>query len=720
MHWRGRAEVWEEYYDRVSGVLLDPKKVREARMEELQLANNWKPVPLFTKVPRQVAIDAGKKPIATEWIYLNKGDDDKPEYRSRLVGKEFETWEDAMMFAATPPLVCGRYLLSHAVTYFGRRGRILAMILLDVKRAFWWALAKELLFMELPEEDTDPNVDEVGRVNLSLYGTRSAARNWSQEYTEGMNTNEFETGEACPCNFYQEEKDLRANIHGDDLTILGEEEDVLWIETQLKKRWTMTRKALLGPEPHHDKAVHDLNRVITWTEEGIELEPDQRHIDLTVAETGMDKCRSTRTPGTKERTDEPGDDIPLPGGEATAFRGITMRANYLAQDRAEIKFAAKECAREMKEPKRRDSKALKRIARFLKGRRRLVQMFRYQGVRAGEKPAASIAGEGDTDHQDCKKTRKPTSGGLLFHGRNALENWSYTQKEQSVPSGESEYKGALQTAARVLFMASVLMKDYRVKQITEFYVGMDSSAAKAIAGRVGLGKLKHLDTAYLWPRQMVRTRRVILRKLDTKYNTGDLMTKHLAKERMEFLLERAGYTYVDEVSRFAIKLVDGAAQKRIGLVVVATILMNMMHLGESTTTTLTDPNEMTNCMTSTYNYVVYNNPKETVAYVSSFLTMWEFMTWILKESMQGYLYGKLCSICRCKKRGGKMTQMDIDMTWMWTNGKVHLFNDCESMERFHTQGFTVPSVQVCGYCKNKCSTHVNQIIADAVNGDLEV
>ena len=53
-----------------------------------------------------------KKPIKLKWIDTNKGDADNPNYRSRFVGKGFNTSEEEGLFAATPPSEGLRYLLS--------------------------------------------------------------------------------------------------------------------------------------------------------------------------------------------------------------------------------------------------------------------------------------------------------------------------------------------------------------------------------------------------------------------------------------------------------------------------------------------------------------------------------------------------------------------------------------------------------------------------------
>ena len=68
---------------------------------------------VYTKVPvEECWANTGKAPIATRWIDINKGDENEPNYRSRLVAKEFKTDERPELFAATPPSECLRLLVN--------------------------------------------------------------------------------------------------------------------------------------------------------------------------------------------------------------------------------------------------------------------------------------------------------------------------------------------------------------------------------------------------------------------------------------------------------------------------------------------------------------------------------------------------------------------------------------------------------------------------------
>ena len=72
---------------------------------------------LYTKVSEEECWRAtGKGPIGTRWVDINIGDEDRPEYRSRLVAKELKTDKREDLFAATPPIEALKLLISMAMT----------------------------------------------------------------------------------------------------------------------------------------------------------------------------------------------------------------------------------------------------------------------------------------------------------------------------------------------------------------------------------------------------------------------------------------------------------------------------------------------------------------------------------------------------------------------------------------------------------------------------
>ena len=86
-----------------------------------------------------------------------------------------------------------------------------------------------------------------------------------------------------------------------------------------------------------------LNRIIRRTDEGWEIEPDQRHADIIVHEMGLTESKPVATPGeTESRQEEGEDEEPLDAAMSTKYRALPTRANYLAGDRTDLMYAGRQ------------------------------------------------------------------------------------------------------------------------------------------------------------------------------------------------------------------------------------------------------------------------------------------------------------------------------------------------------------------------------------------
>ena len=138
-------------FDDVTGQELNPQLMMKARQDEIQY---FREMGVYEKVDIEECWKAiGKAPIAVRWVDINKGDTANPNYRSRLVAKEFNTGPCPELYAATPPSECLRLMISKAAS--GREGGI-GMMYADVSRAYFYARAVRPVYVKLPEEDVGP------------------------------------------------------------------------------------------------------------------------------------------------------------------------------------------------------------------------------------------------------------------------------------------------------------------------------------------------------------------------------------------------------------------------------------------------------------------------------------------------------------------------------------------------------------------------------------
>ena len=142
---------------------------------------------------------------------------------------------------------------------------------------------------------------------------------------------------------------------------------------------------MMGDEPGDDDEIVILNRRLRWTKEELTYEADPAHakqiweaMGLHAGSNGLEK------PIVKEDIKDVGDDQKqerLGPHEASEFRGVAARANYLALDRMDMQFTAKEICRDMAEPRKSSWEKLKRLARYLVEYPRLVWRVQTQGSR---------------------------------------------------------------------------------------------------------------------------------------------------------------------------------------------------------------------------------------------------------------------------------------------------------------------------------------------------
>ena len=139
----------------------------------------------------------------------------------------------------------------------------------------------------------------------------------------------------------------------------------------------------------------------------------------------------------------------LPPAEATKYRAVSARLNYLCQDRVDISYACKEAARRMSSPKAGDWHLLKRIARYLRSVPRLCQIFKWQAM---PKRVDCFV---DSDWAGCKATCRSTSGGALMLGSHCLKGYSTTQATVALSSGEAELYSMTKGASQALGIISL-------------------------------------------------------------------------------------------------------------------------------------------------------------------------------------------------------------------------------------------------------------------------
>ena len=248
----------------------------------------------------------------------------RPKLRSRIVAQELRRkpshtgmpeshWAD--FFAAMPPLSAMKALLALATTARvpDMAGKLQPMpkdrvlMFLDIKKAHFCAPARRRILVELPDE-LGLSKDYVGLLHRSLYGTRDAPLNWEMAIRDVMVQLGFQQGRSSPCLYYHPQRRILCSVHGDDFMVLTGHKDAIWLRDHLAEAWTVETRGILAPPdsnlPDCVQQLSVLNRLITWSDTGIELEADPRHVELIVTDLGLKGSVPVTTPLLKAKASE--------------------------------------------------------------------------------------------------------------------------------------------------------------------------------------------------------------------------------------------------------------------------------------------------------------------------------------------------------------------------------------------------------------------------------
>ena len=222
--------------------------------------------------------------------------------------------------------------------------------------------------------------------------------------------------------------------------------------------------------------------------------------------------------------------------QATLYRALAARINYVSMDRADVAFAAKELCRDCSAPTNESVEALKKVVRYLKDHPRLVYTYAY------ENSDNILSCYVDTDFAGCVRSRRSTSGGVLMLGSHQLRHYSSTQQTLALSSGEAELIGIVKGATVAMGLRSCAL-DLGIE--LKIHIYSDASAAIGICRRRGLGKIRHLSVSELWVQEKLRCHDFELFKVLGVENPADALTKFVDKRTLESHLPRMSVRCLD-------------------------------------------------------------------------------------------------------------------------------------------------------------------------------
>ena len=224
---------------------------------------------------------------------------------------------------------------------------------------------------------------------------------------------------------------------------------------------------------------------------------------------------------------------PLAADRVATYLSCCMRVVYLAQDRADLGTASKMLARGMKETNEGHWEMLKKVGRYLKSHPQMRRVFN-ETASLPDRVRCFV----DTDHAGCAITRKSTTGLVTRLGPHTVRHSSNLQSTIALSSGESEFYGLVKGAAAGLG-AQALLADWGLNLSVE--VLSDSSAARGHVTKRGLGKMRHIQTRFLWVQERVGEGHIKITCVPGPKNYADILTKEVSGTELRRHLTSMGF-----------------------------------------------------------------------------------------------------------------------------------------------------------------------------------
>ena len=251
----------------------------------------------------------------------------------------------------------------------------------------------------------------------------------------------YHLGVVNPARFRSHDSRLVGMCHGDDFVVAVPAEMLSRFGKVLEKSFDVKRTGYISTKGGRCQSLAVLNRTITLDASGTELSlvPVPSHVQKSLQELGLTDATPAETPRVKipseEAVAQSETSLELSREDQWRYRGATMRAAYLAQDRLDICEAVAKLTRHMAKPTQASLCELKRVARYLKLYPGCSMQYPVQTC----EDARALHVYTDSDWARDPVGRTSTTGMVMCRGSHCLRHSSTTQSVIGLRSAEAEF-----------------------------------------------------------------------------------------------------------------------------------------------------------------------------------------------------------------------------------------------------------------------------------------
>ena len=504
----------------------DNKEVAEGKAVGLELLDEFG---VYGVEPSSAA--AGKHKVDTKWEIAMRGG----VLKCRLVGREFRFLEERDdVFAPGSTSTTSRVVDYCALKDDDDPDDPLVTFVGDCISAFYQTPEEEEFYVDPPPEwlavrrARGEDCDVVWRLLKQLPGRRKAGRLWidhcATQFTEECGLERYDP---LP-QFFKGPSGTRllVELHMDDFHGVARKSEAEWFLD--KARVVLKLKAsdaIISGRYEH------LKRTRIKMDTGTLIRPHPKHAQNIIYTLGLENANPAKTP--EVEGDRPENSPELTNEKATTFRKCAGHGIYHAIDRTDVQHAVCLLTGALSKPTEYDLKSLIRYARYLKGTPEVGVWMPRVDSRVYRKGVVLLKSCGDSDFAGDRVSRKSISSKACFADGCQLFSQVKRQSLVGTSSGEVEFYAMTDTALETKPVRDLFEW---LGFVVDWQLGTDSSAARGMALREGIGKVRHLDTRALWTQHAVKELGMKVVKVDGKENPADLGTKrHSEKDHWRLM-----------------------------------------------------------------------------------------------------------------------------------------------------------------------------------------
>ena len=257
------------------------------------------------------------------------------------------------------------------------------------------------------------------------------------------------------------------------------------------------------------------------------------------------RIQSKKSPGHADM-DKEDNSKELDAIAGTTFRTCVGILMYLASDLPHCQHVVRHLSTYSARPTEKSMCVLRHLVGYLSGHSDLCRSLKWDGRCSGvyHQQYSYDAGESvlevftDSDWASDRQSRRSVSCCLIFYGRCLLYAASRTQKVISLSSAEAEVYACSSGCSDAILLSKLI--SWLNGRATHIHLYTDSSGARGILQRMGVGRLRHLSCRILWLQQLIANGTICVAAVSGHSNPADIGTKRLGCSRMRSLMAVLG------------------------------------------------------------------------------------------------------------------------------------------------------------------------------------